>query len=130
MSSIVLTGKIHTIFPSEIISSSFEKRVMWLSETSAQYPNTWSIEFQQNDCNMLDDYKEGQLVVCKIDIRGRHWVKNGREGVINTLKCWSISSAEGAPKPAPPHPSPSQFNQPTYNPPAYNNSDELDDAPF
>lgn len=132
MSSIVLTGQIHTIFPAEIVSNSFEKRIMWLTETSGNYPNTWSIEFQQGDCNLLDSYRVGQMVICKIDLRGRHWSKNGREGVMNTLKCWNIASAEGAPKPAPAHPTPGQNQPPAYRPPASapSNSDVIDDAPF
>jgi len=85
-----ITGKILDIFPAELYGN-FEKRVCWVEETEGEYPNTYSLEFWQGDCNKLDSYKPGDAVSCKVDIRGRKWTKNGKEGVINTLKCWSIS---------------------------------------
>jgi hypothetical protein len=39
---------------------------------------------------MIEEYKVGDFVTCYIDIKGKYWEKEGREGVINTLKCWNI----------------------------------------
>jgi|ERR1044072_3151442 hypothetical protein len=94
---VTLSGKIKTIFNAEVYGN-FEKRVMWLKETVDQYPQTYSIEFHQGDCNVLDAFKEGDEVQCSINLRGRHWEKNGKEGVMNTFQCWrikKISSAAG-----------------------------------
>jgi hypothetical protein len=39
---------------------------------------------------MIDSYKAGDFVTAYIDIKGKYWEKNGKEGVMNTLKCWNI----------------------------------------
>jgi|ERR1044072_2783776 hypothetical protein len=96
---VTLSGKIKTIFPAEVYGN-FEKRVMWLEETVDRYPQTYSIEFHQGDCNVLDAFKEGDEVQCSINLRGRHWQKDDKEGVMNTFQCWRIkkvSPAAGTP---------------------------------
>lgn len=90
MPNITLKGTIKTIFPAEVYGS-FEKRVFWLQELDAQYPNTWALEMHQGECNNLDKYQPGDKVECHVDIKGRRWEKNGKEGVINTLKVWRIN---------------------------------------
>jgi Domain of unknown function (DUF3127) len=86
----ILNGVITEIYPSEIYGS-FEKRVFHLQQSDVEkYPQTWALECQQGDCNMLDKFKTGQVVSCHIEIRGKAWAKNGRAGVINTLKCTKI----------------------------------------
>jgi len=117
MPNITLTGRIKRIFPAEVFGN-FEKRVMWLEETEGQYPNTYNLEFQQGACNTLDNFAPGQTVKCQVDVRGRHWDKNGKEGVMNTLKCWKIESDQQAPPPPP-----SQQGFPV-------NEDAIDDLPF
>jgi hypothetical protein len=40
---------------------------------------------------MLDSYNEGDFITAYLDIKGKHWSKDdGKEGVMNTLKCWNI----------------------------------------
>lgn len=95
---IVLQGRIKTIFPAEVYGN-FEKRVLWLEETVDRYPQTYSIEFHQGDCNVLDAFKENDQVECSINLRGRHWEKNGKEGVMNTLQCWRIRKVQQASDP-------------------------------
>lgn len=63
---------------------------MWLEETTDKYPQIYSLEFHQNDYNVLDAFKEGDQVECGINLRGRHWQKDGREGVMSTPQCWRI----------------------------------------
>ena len=87
---IKLSGNLKKVFPS-VIFGSFEKRFIWLEEVSEKYPNTFQLELWQADCNMIDNYKEGDYVSCYIDIKGKQFTKrDGDEGVINTLKCWNI----------------------------------------
>ena len=45
---------------------------------------------------MIDSYNVGDFITAYIDIKGKHWEKNGKEGVMNTLKCWNIEK-EGKP---------------------------------
>lgn len=87
--NITITGTIKQIFQSEVFGN-FEKRVFWVEETTDKYPNTYQLEFQQGECNRLDSFKSGDQVECSVDVRGRWYSKNGKEGVINSLKCWRL----------------------------------------
>lgn len=84
-----LEGRIIDIFPMEVFGR-LEKRVFWMEQTGATYNQTWSVEMQGNDCPTLDNFVPGDAVIAKCDIRGRAWEKNGKKGVINSLKCWSL----------------------------------------
>lgn len=128
--TITLSGKIETIFPVETYGN-IEKRVIWISEQGVQYPNTWSLEFIQGQVNILDNYKSGDLVVCKVDIKGRYWQKGDRSGVITTLKCWAIERQAGQPAQQQAAPRPQPAPQATNRPPAASQADiGDDDAPF
>lgn len=95
---IKITGTITDIFPVQTFGN-FEKRVAWVQEeTTGRYPNQFEIEFQQNDVNTLDSFVPGDVVECKIDVRGKKWEKNGKSGVINTLKCFEIMRKGSGPK--------------------------------
>ena len=86
---IKVSGKIKQIFDTEIFGT-FEKRVMWLDEISDKFPNTYQFELWQTDCPMADNYKVGDYVTCYLDLKGKYWNRNDKEGVMNTLKCWNI----------------------------------------
>ena len=86
---IKLQGKIKKVFDSETFNS-FEKRVFWLDDVSETYPNIWQLELWNKDCVMIDSYKVGDFVTVYIDIKGKYWARDGKEGVMNTLKCWNI----------------------------------------
>ncbi len=117
---ITLSGVITDIFPAEVYGN-FEKRVVWIKETTDQYPQTYAIEFAQGNCNKLDRFKPGEEVKIWIDIRGRRYEKNGKEGVINSLQGWRIDSIAASPtvKATTPHAAPAPAAQ-----------DHGDDLPF
>lgn len=85
-----LTGLIHTIFAEESYGNDpkkqFRKTVVWLQEINAQWPNTWSIEFWNDDAKVLKHYATGALVNINIAVLGRKTTKNGQENVFNTLR--------------------------------------------
>ena len=95
---IKISGKIKRVFDSETFGAdkTFEKRNFWLEDISDKYPNTWQLELWKQDCVMIDSYKVGDFVTAYIDIKGKYWERNGKEGVMNTLKCWNIEK-EGKP---------------------------------
>lgn len=97
---VLIKGEITDIFPPEIFGN-LEKRVVWVRETDVQYPQHYSLEFLQNDANIPDHFVTGDLVECKVDLRGRRYEKNGKAGVINSLKCWNMRRIGDAPKPTP-----------------------------
>jgi hypothetical protein len=93
---IKLSGKIKKIFKTEIFNN-FEKRTFWLEDIAEKYPNTWQLELWKSDIDMIDNYSVGDYVTVYIDIKGKYWSKDdGKDGVMNTLKCWNIEK-EGKP---------------------------------
>jgi len=86
---IKLSGKIKKVFSTESFSN-FEKRTFWLEEVSDKYPNTFQLELWKHDCTMIDNYELGDFVTVYVDIKGKYWNKNEKEGVMNSLKCWNI----------------------------------------
>lgn len=94
MPNVIITGRIKEIQDAEIFGN-FEKRTFWVEETTGQYPSTFALEMHQGNCNTLDNYSIGNEVTCQVDVRGRYWEKNGKTGVMNTLKCWKIERVNG-----------------------------------
>ena len=83
------------IFPEEYVTDSFKKKVFWVKETqpdNADYPQTFELQCTQSNTALLDNYRIHDVVECKIDLRGKHYVKNGKEGVINAMQVWSIKN--------------------------------------
>lgn len=81
----ILTGLIRNIFPEETYGK-FRKTVLWLQEINSQYPNTWQIEFWNDDGKWLKGYSTGVLVNVNIAVLGRLNTKNGQEVVYNTVR--------------------------------------------
>lgn len=86
---IKLTGTIRKVFPTQTYNN-FDKRIFWVDDISDKYPNTWQFELWKNDTTMIDHYNVGDFVTLYIDIKGKVWERDGKEGVMNTLKCWNI----------------------------------------
>jgi len=92
---IKLSGKIHKIFETESFGNQekkFEKKLFWLQEAAGEskYANTWAMELWNQDIPMMDSLHEGDYVTCFVDVKGKYYEKNGREGVIVSLKCWNF----------------------------------------
>lgn len=98
--NIQFIARIDNIFPSEIFGASFETRKFWVTELEGKYPNSFELQMQQGDCNVLDGFAPGDVVELKVEVKGRAWSKNGKSGVMNTLKCFYIFR-KGAAKPVP-----------------------------
>lgn len=105
MAKTEITGIIKKIFPAEVYGN-FEKRVVWIHEDSARYPNTYAVEFHQGKCQELDHYREGERVSLQVDILGKVVDKNGKEMQFNTLKCWQMISVNAPSQPAKAAPAP------------------------
>jgi hypothetical protein len=88
--NVELSGVITTIFPTEKYGA-LTKRVFWLRQINVQYPCNWSLEFWHDDVDVLNKYKSGDAVTCQVEVRGNYWSKNGRDGIINVLKCFGIN---------------------------------------
>ena len=94
-----ITGTIVRLFQAQQITEKFKSRKVWVRENVEQYPNTFEVEFTNDNCAKLDAFTEGQQVTIDVNLRGRYWQKNEREGVVTTLNGWKIAaSSEGTPE--------------------------------
>ena len=87
---IKLSGKLRKVFDAQTFPN-FEKRVFWVDDISEKYPNTWQFELWGKDVEMIDHFQVGDFLTFYVDIRGKVWSNaEGKEGVMNTIKCWNI----------------------------------------
>ena len=122
-----VTGKIKAINAEQQVSASFKKRELVVT-TEEQYPQHIMIEFTQDKCDLLNNYKPGEAVKVSINLRGREWVNpQGETKYFNSIQGWRIEKvqAEAPAQQAPPMPAAQ-----TFEPAANFNEEEHDDLPF
>jgi hypothetical protein len=88
-------GKVHQLGSTETVGSAgtFKKRTIVIA-TSEQYVQYIPIDFVQDKCTILDNYKVGQEVKIGINIRGNEY--KGKFYV--SLNGWNINKITDAPK--------------------------------
>lgn len=121
-----VTGKIKVINAEQQVSASFRKRELVVT-TEEQYPQHIMIEFTQDKCDLLNNYRAGEPVKVSINLRGREWVSpQGETRYFNSIQGWRIEKMTAeAPVHAAPVPAAESF------PPATNFKEEdHDDLPF
>lgn len=123
-----VTGKIKVVNPTQQVSASFKKRELVVA-TEEQYPQFISINFVQDKCDLLDNYKVGDAVKVSINLRGREWVNpQGETKYFNDIQGWRIekmqTEAPSAPGMAPMPPAEA------FAPATNFNEEEHDDLPF
>jgi len=121
-------GKIKVIDETKTFGASgFRKREVVVT-TEEQYPQHIMVEFVQDKCDLLDNFRVGQPVKISINLRGREWVNpQGETKYFNSIQGWRIENlANEAPGSGiPPVPPAEQFE------PAKNlNDEDFDDLPF
>lgn len=91
-----IQGTIKLIKDTQIVSEKFKKRELVIT-TEEQYPQTILVEFNQDKCDVLDKYYEGQNVKVFINIRGREWINlQGEVKYFNTIQGWKIEKLDGS----------------------------------
>jgi hypothetical protein len=124
-----VTGKIKAINAEQQVSASFKKRELVVT-TEEQYPQHIMIEFTQDKCDLLNNYRVGEPVKVSINLRGREWVNpQGETKYFNSIQGWRIEKVQSE--------APSQGNSmppmpatQTFEPAANFNEEEHDDLPF
>lgn len=79
-----IEGYINTIFPKEQITEKFAKRVIWI-KTQEQYNNDVELQFVNDKCQDLDDFKVGDYIEITFAVGGRVFSKDGNDKIFNTL---------------------------------------------
>ncbi|MBS4042353.1 MAG: DUF3127 domain-containing protein [Chitinophagaceae bacterium] len=125
-----VNGKIKVINPEQQVSASFRKRELVVA-TEEQYPQFISINFVQDKCDLLNNYRVGDEVKVSINLRGREWVNpQGETKYFNDIQGWRIEKTN--PSPAPQNNVASHAASPAeaFAPATNFNEEEHDDLPF
>ena len=71
-------------------TNGFRKREVVIT-TEEQYPQHIMIEFVQDKCDLLNNYKVGETAKISINLRGRDWVNlQGETKYFNSIQGWRI----------------------------------------
>jgi len=83
-------GKIKVLNPIVEVGATFKKQELVVA-TEEQYPQFISINFVQDKCDLLNNYKVGDNVKVSINLRGREWVNpQGETKYFNDIQGWRI----------------------------------------
>jgi hypothetical protein len=89
-----IQGQIHVIYGTNKITDSFKKREIVI-RTDEQYPQFILVQFVNDKCSYLDNYKLNDEVKVSINIQGREWISpQGETKYFNTINGWKIQSAQ------------------------------------
>jgi single-stranded DNA-binding protein len=119
--SLEVTGKLLVKYDSQQVSEKFKKRefVIELAEeiNGNIYTNFAKMQLVQAKCEIIDRFKEGDLVKVSFNLKGNKWERDGKVNYITNLDAWRIEAATGA------APAANNGGQQQYAPaPAYNNN--------
>jgi len=91
-----IKGEILRVGDTQQVTGNFKKRDLILKETIENYPQTYKIEFLQDNCKLLDNLKKGHLVEVSVNLRGREYTnkKTGLIDAFNSIVGWKIENQE------------------------------------
>ena len=99
--SLEVTGKLLAKYDTQQVSEKFKKRefVLELAEeiNGNIYTNFAKLQLVQNKCDIIDRFKEGEMVKVSFNIKGNRWERDGKVNYITNLDAWRVESATGAP---------------------------------
>jgi hypothetical protein len=125
-----VSGKIKLIGDNEDVTASFRKRLIVIS-TDEQYVQHIAIEFTQDKCDLLDNYRLGEEVKVSINLRGREWINpQGEAKYFNTIQGWRIERVAGTQAPQAQQQAPPTPGGQTFEPATNFNEEDHDDLPF
>src|ERR1700722_15900464 len=99
--SLEVTGKLLVKYDTQQVSEKFKKRefVLELAEeiNGNIYTNFAKMQLVQNKCDIIDRFKEGDLVKVSFNIKGNKWERDGKVNYITNLDAWRVESTTAAP---------------------------------
>jgi len=96
MPSFETEGTLVKIFPTSSKSERFQLREFVLNVEEGNYPQEIIFQFTQDDCDMLDKFKEGEKVKVSSWIRGKKWQRSPQDEPrwFNSLAARSIEHSD------------------------------------
>ena len=91
--SFEIEGTLHKIEPVQQINETFKKRnIVIVVSDNPMYKEYPIFELVQDDCDLVEGFKEGDEVFIRFNLRGREYQdKNtGETKYFNTLRAWKI----------------------------------------
>jgi len=91
-----ITGTVKNIGQTIVVSDKFKKRAL-IVVTDEKYPQEIEVQFSQDKCELLNPYKEGDLVECEANLKGRAWTSpQGEVKYFLSAEGWAISGSGSA----------------------------------
>jgi len=119
-----VTGKVKVINAEQQVGAAFKKRELVVT-TEEQYPQHIAIEFTQDKCDLLNNYRVGEPVKVSINLRGREWINpQGEAKYFNSIQGWRIEKTTASER-IPPIPT-----KETFEPAPEFKEEDHDDLPF
>lgn len=94
--SFEIEGKLHKVFPTEQKSESFRTREFVIEIMQGSYPQFIKFQLTQDRCDVIEPYKDGQMIKVYFDLRGRQW----QDKFFTNLQAWRVEVV-GESQPAP-----------------------------
>ncbi len=94
-----ISGKLKLKTPINKISAKFQKRDFVIEVIDGRSAQVIQLQLTQDNCLILDQFKENQFITVQFDIKGREWKSpSGEIKYFNTLEADSIIEDESATK--------------------------------
>jgi len=80
-------GIVHKIFETENKTASFQAREFVIKH-EGNYPQFIKFQLTQDRCDLINNYKEGDVIKVSFDLRGREW----NDKYFTNLNAWRIEA--------------------------------------
>jgi hypothetical protein len=89
--SIEVKGTIKEIRPTQVVSDKYKKREFILT-TEEKYPQDVLFQLSQDNCDLVNIFKNGDKVTLAYNLRGKGWINpQGETKYFNTLEVWKMN---------------------------------------
>ena len=88
---IEVKGTIKEIKATQVVSEKYKKREFILT-TEEKYPQDVLFQLSQDNCDLVNIFKDGDKVVLAYNLRGKGWINpQGETKYFNTLEVWKMN---------------------------------------
>lgn len=90
----MVTGKLKFKFETKQVSDKFKVReFIIITDYDGDYPQSILMQTTQDKCDILDNYKVGDIIDVMFNLRGREWTNpEGQVKYFNSIDAWKITA--------------------------------------